>query len=144
MLTFAWNWIVSWIIGWGGIGALVSIVAWLLWYTLRTQLLLHIAIAATVFTIASSYFFTKGYDEGVALITAQWDAANAKAVKYAKARDDSIATDTDAKVKQATDDLQKQADDLKGKVDAYEKDIAAIKGGTCALTDDDVQRLRKF
>ena len=72
MLNMAWHWFTNWVIGWGGIGALVSAAAWALWFfcpavllTYKSQLL-HIAIAATVFTFASGYFFTSGYNTGYA------------------------------------------------------------------------------
>lgn len=146
MFALAWDWIVAWLFGWGGIGAIVCAVAWAAWIfspLFKTQLL-QIAIAVTLFTLASTYFFTKGYDAGVAEITAQWDAANTKAKIAANARDDAIAADTETKVKQATDELQRQADDLQGRISDYVAQLAASKIGACVLTDDDVRRLRGF
>lgn len=85
MLTLIWHWITNWIIGWGGIGALVSAAAWALWFfcpaallTYKSQLL-HIAIAATVFTFASTYFFTNGYNKGYAVAINQVAAKNREA-----------------------------------------------------------------
>lgn len=72
LLYLIWHWITSWLIGWGGVGALVCAAAWLLWFfcpamllTYKTQLL-YIALGATFFTFASTYFFTSGYNKGYA------------------------------------------------------------------------------
>src|ERR1017187_8402355 len=85
MLTLVWNWFTHWIIGWGGIGALVSAIAWALWFfcpaallTYKSQLL-HIAIAATVFTFASGYFYTSGYNKGYQVAINQVAAQNKEA-----------------------------------------------------------------
>ena len=85
MLTFVWNWIYNEIFGWGGIGALISAAAWALWFfcpafllTYKTQLL-HIAIAATVFTFAQGYFFTTGYNKGYQVAINQVAAQNKEA-----------------------------------------------------------------
>lgn len=83
MLAFVWNWIVTWVLGWGGVGAVVSIALWVFWWfspVFKTQLL-HAAVAATAFTIAATVFFTRGYDAG-------YDSALA-----AVARDDQDALD---------------------------------------------------
>jgi hypothetical protein len=70
MLTEIWHWITSWIIGWGGIGAIIAAIAWVLWFLTPAILidyksqLLHIAIGATVFAFASAYFYTNGYKTG--------------------------------------------------------------------------------
>jgi len=150
MFSFVWNWIWEWVFGWGGLGAVVSVAAWALWYFMPEispkfkALLLHIAVAVTLFTVASTYFFTKGYDDGTAVITKQWDAANAKAVQDAKNRDAAIAVETAKRVQQVTSEIQIQADDLQKKVDVYEEQLKASKAGVCILTDDDIRRLRGF
>lgn len=96
MLTPTWHWITSWIIGWGGIGALVSAAAWALWFfcpafllTYKSQLL-HIAIAATVATLASGYFFTHGYNKGYAVAINQIAAKNKEASDAVKKATSSV------------------------------------------------------
>lgn len=142
------EWAAHWIIGWGGIGALVSALAWVAWFFCPPvpgkQVLLHIAVVATVITVAATYFFTKGYSDGVTVTTEQWDAANERAKIAAKARDEAIAAITAERVRLDTQDLQKQAEDLQKQVDDYAKQLAGSKNGACILTDDDIKRLRKF
>ncbi len=64
------HWFTSWVFGLGGIGGVIAIVAWVLWYFTPGFLLqskntvLMIAIGATVFTVAASYFYTSGYKTG--------------------------------------------------------------------------------
>jgi hypothetical protein len=84
---FVWNWIVDWIIGWGGIGALVSIGLWAAWYfspIAKTQLL-HAAVVATAITASGTYIFTHGYNAGrsqvLHAIAAQDAAAKAEGDK---------------------------------------------------------------
>lgn len=85
MIGAAWHWFTSWVIGWGGIGALVAFAAWALWYFTPTFLLeskhviLQIAIAATVFTLASTYFYTSGYNAGYRVAINQVAAKNKEA-----------------------------------------------------------------
>jgi hypothetical protein len=87
MLYEIWHWITSWIIGLGGIGALVAAIAWALWFFCPAILLdyksqlLHIAIGATVFALASSYFYTHGYKVGYQV------AINQVAAKTQEAKD---------------------------------------------------------
>lgn len=85
MIGLIWNWIISWIIGWGGAGLLVCIAAWLAWFfsPVFKPTLLHIAVGATIFVVASTYFFTSGYNKG-------WTAAiHAIAAQDQKAVDES-------------------------------------------------------
>lgn len=97
MLTQIGNWLSNWIIGWGGIGALVSIAAWLLWYFTPAillnfkSLLLHIAVGATVFTIASTYFFTNGYNIGYRVAINAIARKDQAAVDRVKAGQESLA-----------------------------------------------------
>jgi hypothetical protein len=60
------HWIYNWILGWGGIGAVVSIILWAAWYfsPIAKPQLLHGAIIATVITATSTYVYTKGYNDG--------------------------------------------------------------------------------
>lgn len=70
ILNLVWHWLTSWVIGWGGIGALVMIASWALWYFTPAfladskHIILQVAIGATVFTFASTYFYTSGYNTG--------------------------------------------------------------------------------
>jgi hypothetical protein len=70
ILTFVGNWLYNWIIGLGGIGALISIAAWLLWYFTPSFLsgskntILHVAVVATAITVASTYLSAHYYDFG--------------------------------------------------------------------------------
>jgi len=147
MLSIIGHWIYSEIFGWGGIGAIVAALAWVLWFftpallvTYKSQLL-HIAIAATVFTVAQSYFFTTGYSAGEAECKGRWDAANVKAANDAAKRDQDIASDAAARVQAATNELQQQTDALQRQVDDYVKQLSTRKGGDCPLTADDIDRL---
>ena len=93
MISMIGHWIYSWIFGFGGLGAVVSVAAWALWFFCPAfllpikSLLLHIAVGATIFTFASTYFYTKGYNTGYAVaihaIAAQ-DQRAAKAAETAK------------------------------------------------------------
>lgn len=86
MFEFAWNWILSWLIGWGGTGTVVCIVAWLAWYfspVFKAQLL-HVAIGATIFTVASTYFFSSGYDKGYSAAIAAVARADQDAINRVK------------------------------------------------------------
>lgn len=72
-ITFIWHWFTAWLIGWGGIAAAFAGIAWLLWFftpaflsTYKAQLL-HIAIGATIFSFAQTYFFSDGYKSGYAV-----------------------------------------------------------------------------
>lgn len=83
MIQFIWNWVLSWVFGWGGIAAVVCIAAWITWFLspLFKAQLLHVAIGATIFTVASTYFFSSGYDKGysaaiAAIARADQDAIN--------------------------------------------------------------------
>ena len=150
MLALAWGWIVNWIIGWGGLGALISAGLWLLWFfcpafllTYKSQLL-HAAIIATTITASATYFFTQGYNAGESECGARWDAANIKAAKDAKARDDAIAFLAKSEMQKANDDLQAQADDLQKKVEEYEKETKTRVGGNCPITQPDIDRLRSI
>lgn len=84
-LYLTWHWLTSWVIGWGGVGAIVTIAAWVLWYFTPAFLsesrtvLFNVAIGATVFTFASTYFFTNGYNAGYALAINQIAAKNKEA-----------------------------------------------------------------
>ena len=107
MATMIWNWVINWIWGWGGAGALVSVAAWLLWYFTPAillnfkSLLLHVAVGATVFTFASSYFFTSGYNKGYAVAINQV-AKNTKEAKDAV--DTAVKTTADCFARGGTPD----------------------------------------
>ena len=75
------HWIFNWYIGLGGIGTVISITLWLLWFftpaflvTYKSQLY-HGAIIATSITVASTYmsahYFNQGYQTAVNQIAAQ-------------------------------------------------------------------------
>lgn len=84
-----WHWIINWVIGWGGIGTLVAICAWLLWYFTppflvdSKSLILHVAVGATIFVGASTYFFTSGYNKGYAVAIHAIAAKDQKAINEA-------------------------------------------------------------
>lgn len=66
MLQAAWGWFTTWVIGWGGVAALAAVLAWVAWWlspAFKPQLL-HLAVALTVFTVASTYFYTQGWERG--------------------------------------------------------------------------------
>lgn len=66
MIAAAWGWFTSWVIGWGGLAALATVIAWAAWWlspAFKPQLL-HLAVGLTIFTVASSYFFTTGFESG--------------------------------------------------------------------------------
>jgi len=81
MLNAAGHWILNWVIGWGGLGAVVSIAAWALWYSTPAFLagsktaILHVAITATAITFASTYlsahYFNLGYATAIDHIASQ-------------------------------------------------------------------------
>lgn len=79
------HWLINWVVGWGGIGLVVTIAAWLLWYFTPTFLsesknvILQVAIGATVFTLASTYFYTNGYNTGYKVAINQVAAKNKEA-----------------------------------------------------------------
>lgn len=78
-----WNWVLSWVLGWGGLAAVACAIAWAAWWfvpVFKPQLL-HVAVGVTIFAVASTWFFTKGYESG-------YDSAIA-----AIARDDQAAVD---------------------------------------------------
>lgn len=65
-VAIAW----SWLVGWGGVGVAACIVAWAAWFfvpVFKIQLL-QIAIAVTVFTVASTYFYSRGYEAALAAV----------------------------------------------------------------------------
>src|SRR5262249_53575373 len=71
IFSMAWAWFSSWVLGWGGIGGAISIAAWVLWYFTpgflqdNKNILLHVAVAATVATLASTYISASEYRRGV-------------------------------------------------------------------------------
>ena len=155
MLMMIWHWITGEIFGWGGVGALVSAGAWALWFFCPTvpgvgtvlpykSQLLHIAIAATVFTVTQMYFFTDGYKKGEADCKSRWDAANVQAAIDAQNRDKSVAAKAAEAAKAANDTLKDQSDALQKQVDDYAEQLKSRKGGDCPLSDDDVMRLRSI
>jgi hypothetical protein len=77
-----------------------------------------------------------GDHTGRADVTAQWDAANAKAKAAAAAEDASAQKDLDAKY------LQQQNDALQQQVKDYESKMVGVAGGTCQLGAGPL-RLRK-
>lgn len=147
MLSIIGHWIYNEVFGWGGIGAIIATIAWVLWFftpallVTYKQQLLHIAVAATVFTVAQGYFFTTGYNAGEAECKGRWDAANIKAEKDKQDLAKSIAAEAEARVKAAQEELQKQSDSFQRQIDDYETRLATRKGGDCPLTDDDVKQL---
>jgi hypothetical protein len=97
MFTMVWHWIVNWIIGWGGIGALISAGLWVAWYfsPLAKPQLLHAAIIATAVTVSATYFFTNGYNTGYATAINHIASQNKEAsdaVKKAISNVDQCAT----------------------------------------------------
>ena len=75
------HWIYNWILGWGGIGALVSVGLWAAWYVsplAKTQLL-HAAVTATGITLASTYLSAHYYAQGRADDRAQILSQNKEA-----------------------------------------------------------------
>lgn len=89
---FIWHWIVGWIIGWGGLGLLISVGLWAAWYfspIAKTQLL-HAAIVATAITISSTYVYTKGYNNGRSDVLHAVAAQDAKAVEEGNAANDDV------------------------------------------------------
>lgn len=96
MLYMIWHWITSWLIGWGGIGAIVCVAAWLLWFFCPAMLLtykkqlLQIAIAVTAFTFASTYFFTSGFNKGYSTAMHSIAAQDDKAKHDAKDANDEV------------------------------------------------------
>lgn len=86
MIAFIWNWIVSWLLGWGGVGALVTAGAWAAWFfspVLKMQLL-QVAIGVTAFTIASTFFFSRGYESGYSAAIAAVARADQDAINRVK------------------------------------------------------------
>lgn len=85
MLGFVGHWLWEWVIGWGGVGFLISLAAWALWYftpsflTGSKSTILQIAIGATLVTVASTYFFSSGYSLGYQVAINQVAARNKEA-----------------------------------------------------------------
>jgi hypothetical protein len=101
MLGMAWHWVTNWVIGWGGLGALLSLIAWALWFFCPTvpaldkilpykAQLLHIAIGLTIFTVCSTHFFTSGYNKGYAVAINQVAAKNQEATDAIRKATSSI------------------------------------------------------
>ena len=82
------HYLYNYVFGLGGIGAVVSVAAWLLWYFTPALLagskttILHVAIVATALTVAntylSSHYFKLGYQTAINEV-----AANTKETKDA-------------------------------------------------------------
>lgn len=98
LINMIGQWIWNWLLGWGGLGGIACIAAWALWYFCPAillqfkSLLLHIAVGLTVFVVASTTFFTKGYNTGyhVAInAIAKKDQAAVARVNSATARVDA-------------------------------------------------------
>lgn len=95
MLYFLWTWFLSWVIGWGGVGLVASVLAWLAWFFLRevpklNTFLLHGAVIITTITIASTYFFSQGYESGYAAAISHVAAQDEAAIKRVKAGQSEI------------------------------------------------------
>lgn len=79
------HWFTTWVVGWGGIGLVVALAAWALWYftpaflSESKHIILQVAIGATVFTLASTYFYTSGYNAGYKVAINQVAAKNKEA-----------------------------------------------------------------
>jgi len=64
------HWFLSWALGWGGIAAAIAAAAWLLWYwtpdflSESKALILHVAVAASVFLAAQTYFSATAFHDG--------------------------------------------------------------------------------
>lgn len=98
MLNWGFHWVVTWIIGWGGVGALVSVGLWVAWYfspLAKTQLL-HAAIIATAVTISATYFYTSGYNTGYTTALNQVASQNKEASDAVKKAISSVAQCADA------------------------------------------------
>lgn len=83
---FIVHWITGWIVGWGGVGALVSLGLWVAWYLspLAKPQLLHAAVVATAVTLTSTYVFTLGYNKGRADVVSVVEHQNKGAADAAK------------------------------------------------------------
>jgi hypothetical protein len=93
---FIWDWFVGWIIGWGGIGALISVGLWALWYFMPVPTLkataLHAAVIATAITISGTYIFTDGYNKGRADVLHAIAVQDAKAIQERDQANDDVQT----------------------------------------------------
>lgn len=102
MLNAAGHWIWNWVFGWGGLGGVVSIGAWLLWYFTPTFLansktvILHIAVTATAITFASTYlsahYFNYGYQVAINQIAAKNKGATDAVNKVESTVDECFAS----------------------------------------------------
>lgn len=81
MLYEIGHWIYNWVVGWGGIGTIISAALWALWFfcpafliTYKTQLF-HGALIATGITLASTYmsahYFNQGYQTAINQVAAR-------------------------------------------------------------------------
>lgn len=95
-LQLTWQWLWHWVLGWGGIGGAISIGAWLLWYFTpgflgeNKRILLHIAVAATVATLTSSYIAATEYKRGVQAAINAIAAKDQQAIERVKAGQSEI------------------------------------------------------
>lgn len=148
MLSIIGHWLYGALVSWGGIGAVIAAIAWVLWFitpafliTYKSQLL-HIAIAATVFTAAYTYAFTTGYNAGEAECKARWDAANIQIEKDKAKLAKDIAAEADKKVDETNAELERRSESFQREIDDYKAQLEDRKDGLCPLSSDDLKRLR--
>lgn len=113
-----------------GVIALLLLVA--LYVPLLRLLAVALAVAVTVGYISGVYMHQVGRTE----VTAEWDAANAKADAEAKARDKRIAASVKSKYGPVIASRGKTIADLHNRVAAYERELPAKTPSACALGAD--------
>ena len=101
-----------------------------------------LAIRAAVVILVGYGALLFGNHAGRADVTAQWEAANAKAADAAKERDAAAAAALEQKYAPVIEGLKAQADARDKQVSDYESTIVGL-AGTCPLGDAPLQlRLR--
>lgn len=89
--TLIWQWVWNWLFGWGGAAGVVAVVAWGLWAFTPAflvsfrNLLFNVAVGATIFLVASTYFFSSGMRTGYATAINAIAAQDQEAVNAADA-----------------------------------------------------------
>jgi hypothetical protein len=89
---FILDYIIKWIIGWGGIGALISVALWAAWYfsPLAKTALLHAAVVVTAITVGGTFISAKFYADGRQQALHAIAAQDAKAVQEGNAANDDV------------------------------------------------------
>ncbi len=113
--------IIAHVAAWTGLsaGMLVALIA-LAWFV---PLARSLAITCAI-TVAAGYGgLIYGYHTGRADVTKEWDAANARAVAEAVAREAAASAALDAKYQPVIAALQRDASDDKRRITEYEKTL---------------------